>query len=223
MRTEARTGFLIGGASAMLGLLAAACTAGLPITPVTSLEALKYAEVVRQERDYSCGAAALATVLNFYFGESYSEQELLDLLAVRYGPAGWKERQATGLSLEDLAYAAGEVGYSAEGALIGISGLLQIKGPVIVHLRKGSFEHFSVFRGMKNGAILLADPIAGEVQYSPAAFRAQYTGLAMAVWKEGESLPAAYALMIGDKDSRHQIEHARQMLNAEIEPRALRY
>jgi predicted double-glycine peptidase len=223
MAGRKRTGPILGGGiSVALSFLAAACTAGLPIEPVTSLVTLNYAEVVRQDRDFSCGAAALATILNFYFGERYSEQDLLDILAARYDPAAWKKRQATGLSLEDLAYVAGKVGYSAEGALIGISGLLQIEGPVIVHLRKGTFEHFSAFRGTKDGAILLADPILGQVQYSPATFRAQYTGMAMAVWKEGDDLPEAYALMVGDRDSRHQLDHARNLLNAEVEPHQLR-
>jgi uncharacterized protein len=207
----------------VLALVTASCQSGLPIEPVVSLQEAKFVGVVRQEHDFSCGAASLATLVNGYFGGHYTELQLLDILKARYDAAAWKKKQEEGFSLDDLAYVAGKIGYAAEGALIGIAGLLQINGPVIVHLNKNGYRHFSVFRGTKDGAILMADPIFGNIQYSPAQFRAQYTGVAMAVWKEGTELPEAYALMKSEKDSRSQLTHARSLLDAPFEPHPIRY
>jgi uncharacterized protein len=213
-----------GAAMVALAMLVASCTAtGLPIDPVVSMQEAKYVDVVRQQHDFSCGAASLATLLNGYFGGHYTEQQLLSILEARYDPAAWKKKQEAGFSLEDLAYVADKLGFAAEGAVIGIAGLLQINGPVIVHLNKNGYEHFSVYRGTKDGAILLADPIFGNIQYSPGQFEAQYTDIAMAVWKKGTALPATYALMVSEKDSRGQLTQARSLLNARHEPHTIRY
>lgn len=36
--------------------------------------------VIKQQEDYSCGAAALATLMIYYFGDETPEKEILDLL-----------------------------------------------------------------------------------------------------------------------------------------------
>lgn len=48
-----------------------------------TLKELRDLHVVKQQEDYSCGAAALATLMIYYFGENTSEKEILDLLEGR--------------------------------------------------------------------------------------------------------------------------------------------
>lgn len=45
--------------------------------PVKSWKALRDAEVVKQNLDYSCGAASLATLLNGFYGQGVTEEALL--------------------------------------------------------------------------------------------------------------------------------------------------
>jgi len=119
---------------------------------LTSWEALRDEGVVKQERDASCGAAALATVLLMY-GTKASEGEIL------------KEAEKDGwLSFENMRKSAVKRGYRAEGYAGGIELLRQLKYPVIVFLRpeKGA-EHFSVLYKMDNHKVYLADPFLGKV------------------------------------------------------------
>jgi len=44
---------------------------------VTSLEDLKKQNIVQQTYDYSCGSAALATLLNYHFGEDFEERQVI--------------------------------------------------------------------------------------------------------------------------------------------------
>jgi hypothetical protein len=45
-----------------------------------TLKELRDQYLVTQEYDYSCGAAVLATLMTYYFGDETSEEEILDLL-----------------------------------------------------------------------------------------------------------------------------------------------
>lgn len=202
----------------LMGLLAGCNAGSTPINPVMSLSEIRFIDIVAQKYDFSCGAASVATLVNGFFGEHYSELELLKMVQARYSSEEWEKKRKIGLSFDDLVYMASKIGYQAEGAVIGLSGLLQIKGPVIVHLDKGSFQHFSVFRGTKDGAILLADPIGGHTQYSPAQFVAQYTGAALAIWRKGTDLPKTYPFLVAEKDSRKQLEHAGDLSRVRREP-----
>ena len=48
-----------------------------------TLKELRDQYVVKQQLDYSCGAAALATLMVYYYGENTSEKEILELLNTR--------------------------------------------------------------------------------------------------------------------------------------------
>jgi hypothetical protein len=108
--------------------------------------------VVKQEKDDSCGAAALATVLLMY-GTNVSEEEILK----EAGKEGW-------LSFEDIRKSAIKREYRAAGFAGDIELLRQLKYPVIVFLRpeKGA-EHFSVFYKIDDKRVYLADPFFGKI------------------------------------------------------------
>src|ERR671925_1893239 len=48
-----------------------------------TLKELRDQYVVKQQLDYSCGAAALATLMVYYYGEETSEDEILNLLVAQ--------------------------------------------------------------------------------------------------------------------------------------------
>ncbi|RXZ44926.1 hypothetical protein [Crenobacter cavernae] len=45
-----------------------------PTMRVTSLREARFANVIEQKTDFSCGAAALGTLLNFAFGKKLTER-----------------------------------------------------------------------------------------------------------------------------------------------------
>jgi predicted double-glycine peptidase len=184
--------------------------AASPFQPVKSLYGLRTTNVVMQQYDFSCGAAALATLINGYFGTKYTELDILKVASKRYPLPAWKARVKAGLSLDDLAFAATELGFSAQGAKIGIAGLRQIEGPIIVHeAKQKNLQHFAVLRGIKDGQFVLADPSVGNVTYSAGEFAQEFTGYALAVWKEGSKLPGKYPLEITATDGRSDLYAAR--------------
>ena len=175
----------------VLALLAAlATTAGAKaVDKPLSFREIKFSATVRQQFDFSCGAATLATILTFYFGRPTSEIEVMNILRSRYPDQDWKGLQDRGFSFDDLIWTAGRLGFEGQGAQIPTTGLEGLSGPVIVHLDRGKFQHFTVVRAVKAGNVFLSDPVVGAVSMSMGEFERQYTGRALAIWRKGSPLP----------------------------------
>ncbi len=157
--------------------------------------ALRYEATVPQLQDFTCGAASLATIATYYWGETVSEMDVLKTLLGRDTKEEIAKKAQNGLSFDDLIYAAGKLGFSAQGVKISQEQLANLQGPVIVHLKKSeTFQHFAVLRKVGDDVYYLSDPVVGEVAESAADFDEQYTGNALAVWKNGAPLPTVAKL-----------------------------
>lgn len=177
-----------------IALVCGACTAtDAARSPVVerplSYQALKFSTTVRQRFDFSCGAATVATVLTHYWGRPVDELAVMEVLRRRYPGEDWKTIQERGFSFEDLIFAAAHFGFEAQGATVPVDELRSVDAPVIVHLDKGSFQHFSVLRLARGGRYYLSDPIVGAVSLTTEEFSRQYTGSALAIWRKGSALP----------------------------------
>ena len=137
---------------------------------VRSLKDLRDQNVVRQEFDYSCGAAALATILRFGFGEDVSEREILLQLFDSLSEEEEAVRSSEGFSLLDLQQVAQARGYRAEGFRIEPQFLSQLSGPVIVFIEPRGYNHFAVLRGIQGDRVYLADPSRGNIRMPAYTF-----------------------------------------------------
>jgi uncharacterized protein len=155
----------------------------------------RYDNMVRQALDFSCGAAALATVLRHYWGMPVGEAEVIDTLKRRYPGNLFINVVRSGFSFDDLIFAAEQFGFAGEGGKVLISELEKLAGPVIVHLSKEGFQHFVVLRRARGNFAYVADPIAGNVIMPYSDFYRQYTGSALAIWRANASLPDDRPLM----------------------------
>jgi predicted double-glycine peptidase len=176
-------------ASLVLAGCVAVDTSKPPVEKPLSYAEIRYANTVRQLFDFSCGAAAIATVLTHYWREPTPEIKVMEILRERYPDRDWKKLQETGFSFEDLIFAAERLGFKAQGARVSVEELVKVEGPVIVHLDKKRFQHFSVVRASKAGYVFLSDPIIGAVSMTQEEFARLYTGAALAIWKPGSGLP----------------------------------
>jgi predicted double-glycine peptidase len=131
---------------------------------VWSWRELKDKNVVKQNRDYSCGAASLCTLLKYYWGDNVTEQKILDEVDKMLTPAERKERIQNGLSLTDLRRVCVKLGYVASIGTLSFDQLSQSKIPVLVGLKIGKFYHFAVYRGTDGYWVYLADPARGNVR-----------------------------------------------------------
>ncbi len=131
---------------------------------VWSWRELKDRNVVKQNRDYSCGAASLCTLLKYYWGDDVTEQKILDEVDKMLTPAERKERIQNGLSLTDLRKVCVKLGYVSSIGTLTFDQLSQSKIPVLVGLKLGKFYHFAVFRGTDGYWVYLADPARGNIR-----------------------------------------------------------
>ncbi|MDQ3774192.1 MAG: cysteine peptidase family C39 domain-containing protein [Pseudomonadota bacterium] len=130
--------------------------------PVKSLLEMRQERVVVQKWDLSCGAAALATLLNYQHGDLVPEREIARVLIQRQEyVANPSLVRGQGFSLLDLKQYVDKRGY--EG--IGYGGLtlqdLIEHAPIMVPVNLHGYNHFVVFRGRRADWVLMADPAWG--------------------------------------------------------------
>ncbi len=131
--------------------------------PVTSLLELRQKNVVMQEWDLSCGAAALTTLLRYQHGFDLTEKEVATTLIDRKeyiaNPDLLKIKQ--GFSLLDLKRYTDGLGLSGNGyGQLDLNNLIEM-APLLVPVNLDGYKHFVVFRGVAGSRILVADPAWG--------------------------------------------------------------
>jgi predicted double-glycine peptidase len=144
--------------------------------PVRSLLEMRQDKVVVQQWDLSCGAAALATILNYQHDDPISEREIAERLVQREeylaDPSLVRARQ--GFSLLDLKRLVDQRGYQGRGfGQLTMEDLVEL-APIIVPVGFNGYNHFVVFRGMRGNRVLLADPAFGNRTMLAAKFEAAW-------------------------------------------------
>jgi uncharacterized protein len=97
--------------------------------PLQSFKALRDSGLVRQTYDYSCGAAALATLLTYGLDDAVTEREILLLVLASLVQGDQALRKKQGLSLLDLQRVAQAHGQNAQGFRLAPAYLPQLKHP----------------------------------------------------------------------------------------------
>lgn len=142
-------------------------TAPEPVT-VRPQSEFKFDNIVHQAYDYSCGSAALTTVLRFHLGLSVSEQQAMEGM-LQYGERD-KIIARRGFSLLDMKRYVATLGSRSAGFRAELSDLANLKDPAIVPIDYAGFKHFVVFRGLRAGRVYLADPAMGHLVLSQEEF-----------------------------------------------------
>jgi len=130
---------------------------------VQSLQEMRHEHVIVQKFDLSCGAAALATILNYQFGDPVAEREIATGLIARQEyiehPELVQVRQ--GFSLLDMNRYLGTRGYIGTGYGNMEFSDLEKLAPIIVAVTPLGYNHFLIFLGVVGDKVLLADPAFG--------------------------------------------------------------
>jgi uncharacterized protein len=139
--------------------------------PARSIKELRDQNVVKQRFDFSCGAAALATLLHYGLGNSsVTEAQVMINLFDLPTEAEKADRRRTGFSLLDLQRVAQAQGYDAQGFRLEPEQLPMLGGPVIVFIEPRGYKHFAVLRGVRGNRVYLADPSRGNLRMPVYAF-----------------------------------------------------
>ena len=144
--------------------------------PVRSLIEQRQQNVVLQQWELSCAAAALATVLRYQYGMAVTERSvalgLIDREEYIANPDLVRLRQ--GFSLLDLKRFVDALGFEGIGlGKLEFRDLIQ-RAPIIVPVSARGYPHFVVVRGATEDTVLLADPAFGNVTMSIDRFVDQW-------------------------------------------------
>lgn len=137
--------------------------------PVTSMRAARFQSTVHQQYDFSCGSAAVATLLRYHYDYPVEERQVFEDMFLR----GDQPRiRKEGFSLLDIKQYLERHGFQADGFELPLSRLVSAGYPAIVLVSDNGYHHFVVIKGLDGGRILLGDPAGGLRAMSQSGFEA---------------------------------------------------
>ncbi len=126
---------------------------------VTSFKEQRFKTVVPQHYDFSCGSAALATLLKYHYDYPVTEQEVLDSM-YKFGDQEKIKKQ--GFSLLDMKQYLTTLQFTADGyKLDDPEKISHASMPGIALINTNGYLHFVVVKGMNDTHVLLGDPALG--------------------------------------------------------------
>ncbi|MGI9362803.1 MAG: C39 family peptidase [Parasphingorhabdus sp.] len=139
---------------------------------------IPFRSVIRQRYDFSCGSAAVATLLTYHYDRPTVERTPFKAM----WELGDKETiKKVGFSMLDMRNYLQSLGYRAEGFKLKTDQLAQVKRPVIVLLDLDGFKHFVVVKGQTEDQILVGDSVLGIKKYSAEEFEKYWNGVVLAI------------------------------------------
>ena len=154
---------------------------------VTSWRDIPFRTVVRQQYDYSCGSAAVATLLRYHYGVTVGEAEVFQSMFAR----GDQDRiRQVGFSMLDMrTYLEGR-GYGADGLRLPFDRLATLEVPAIALITHNNYRHFVVVKGVSANHVLVGDPTFGLQTYTREEFEAVWNGVVLAIRRPPEDTAA---------------------------------
>lgn len=127
--------------------------------------------IVRQAYDYSCGSAALTTLLNGYtnLDVQLTEENVMNGL-LKFGETE-KIVERRSFSLLDMKRFVNAIGLESGGYKGEFSDLVSQGQPAIVPISYAGFKHFVVYKGYKDGRVYVADPALGNISFDETRFK----------------------------------------------------
>lgn len=156
--------------------------------------------IVKQAYDYSCGSAALTTLLNGYVGEKLTEQQTMNGL-LKYGEYD-RIIERRSFSLLDMKRFVTALGYNSGGFRGKFSDLISLDKPAIVPIAYAGFKHFVVFKTYKDGRVFVADPALGNLSFSAQHFQELWDNNTLFIIEPDPNKQAENMLTLEERDMR---------------------
>ncbi|TDK29105.1 C39 family peptidase [Luteimonas terrae] len=134
---------------------------------VESMREARFRHLVRQHTDYSCGAAALATILKYGYRLDVDEATVIEGMM---GLADAEIVQSRGFSLLDIKRYVESLGMRGRGYRIEEDRLRALRVPGLVLMDVRGFRHFVVLKQVVGEHVEVADPILGNRSVPMAEF-----------------------------------------------------
>ena len=178
--------------TAILSLLLCLCVpveaaqmavAGLPggnliFKQVQSVRERKFSDIVEQKTDFSCAAAALATVLRQAYWLDVDEELVIKGMLVN---SDQNLVRTQGFSMLDMKRYVESIGMRARGYRIPPDKLEAVTIPVVVLMEIRGYKHFVVMQRAQKGWVYIGDPVLGHKRYSHEDFVKGWNGIVFAI------------------------------------------
>jgi len=150
--------------------------------PTVSLKEKRWTNVVGQQYDFSCGSAAVATLLTYHYEMPIDEAAVFEEMFTR---GDQSKIQAEGFSMLDIKQFLDRRGLKSDGFRMSLDKLAEIGVPAIVLINVAGYRHFVVIKGIKTKSILVADPAFGTTIWPRDRFEAAWGGGIILAAREG--------------------------------------
>ncbi len=125
---------------------------------VESMRERRFRNLVRQHTDYSCGAAALATILKHAYHLNTDEATVIEGMMGVADPELVRQR---GFSLLDIKRYVESLGMRGRGYRVDEERLKSLRVPGLVLMDVRGFRHFVVLKQVRDDVAEIGDPILG--------------------------------------------------------------
>ena len=142
--------------------------------PVQSVLDRRYEGVIRQKFDFSCGSAALASLLHYQYGEPIDETAAFRGM---WAAGDRAQIRRLGFSLLDMKRFLDQRGLRSNGYAIGLDKVAAGGTPGIALINVKGYKHFVVVKGVSRTEVLVGDPSTGLQTVPREQFIKQWNGV----------------------------------------------
>jgi len=180
MKLLAAAFVLTGSGAASAGELDYTLTGDFKVHVVSMREA-RFQTIILQKYDYSCGSAALASLLTYHYDRPTTEEAVFKAM---FSSGDQAKIQREGFSLLDMKVHLSRQGLVADGYKMTLDKLEKLGVPVITLINTGGYRHFVIIKGIRDGEVVLGDPAQGVIIVDKEQFEPAWSGIVLVIRNE---------------------------------------
>jgi len=149
-------------------------TFSMPVRTIKQIRhQIAFRATLHQKYDFSCGSAAVATLLTYHYGKPVDEVTVFQWM---YATGDQAKIRREGFSLLDMKRYLEHSGYQADGVRIPLDELARVGVPAIALVSDQGYRHFVVVKGLHDSRVSLGDPALGGRVVSREQFESMWVG-----------------------------------------------
>jgi len=181
--------------------------------PIQSVRERKFADLVQQKTDFSCGAAALATILRQAYWLDVNEEQVIEGMLAH---AEQDLVRVQGFSMLDMKRYVESLGMRARGYRVAADTLHSVRIPVVVLMDIRGYKHFVVLQKVDKGWVYIGDPVLGHKRFTVDDFVKGWNGIIFAVIGQGYDKANALLDPPLPLTAKHRINNFTPVQDAEL-------
>lgn len=154
----------------------------LAFKSIVSLRERRFVHLVEQRTDFSCGAAAMASLLNAAYGLNLGEEDVIQSMLAESDPDLVRSQ---GFSMLDMKRYAATLGLRARGYRLDARRLESVKVPTIVLLDIRGYKHFVLLLRSSSDWVYIGDSVLGHKKMRLEEFAKGWNGIVFAIIGNG--------------------------------------